>query len=161
MASPVPARDTARVWLLGIVAATWTMWCLVAVAPAASIVLLFAEISGRPALRTNVPFGLAVELVVVGLSAWLAFQLARRLDPPKRYWLVGPVGYLLSYVLWAGIVWLAGDTIAGLDAGSLLRLVGSMGVAAAGAYLGLAPGGVARVPRPMDAEPGDERGAGD
>lgn len=142
----MPERDTTRPVVLGIVAATWTAWCLVAVAPAAYLVLLFAEAAGRPSLKTSVPFGLAVELVVIGLSAWLAFQIAHRFDPPQRFWLVGPLGYLVSYVLWAGILFVAGDTIAGVDAGSLLRLAGSMGVAAAGAYVGLAPGGVARVP---------------
>ncbi|HEX9092526.1 MAG TPA: hypothetical protein VF902_00955, partial [Coriobacteriia bacterium] len=137
----MPARDRTRTWLLALAAGVWSVWCLLSVAPAAYIVALVASVAGRPGLLKDALVGVAVELVVVGLSAWLAFRLARRLDPPRAFWLAGPAGYLASYVVWVALVRLVGDTVTGVDGPSFLRLAASMAVAAAGAYLGLSTGG--------------------
>jgi hypothetical protein len=117
-----PSRSPLRPAILAAAFLTWTVWCLLSV--------------GRPGLAANLWLGIAIELIVLAVSAWIAFALIRRLEPPAGFWLWAPAGYLLAFVLETSIVALLGAGAPAMDAATALRLAAGAGVVAAGGYVG-------------------------
>jgi hypothetical protein len=94
-----PSRSPLRPAILAAAFLTWTVWCLLSVAPASLATTAVASAAGRPGLAANLWLGIAIELIVLAVSAWIAFALIRRLEPPAGFWLWAPAGYLLAFVL--------------------------------------------------------------
>jgi hypothetical protein len=127
---------TGRSLTLAVAAISWAVWCLLSAAPVSFIVVLASELLKRPLLADDAIVGVAVETVVLTATAWVAFRLLRRLDPPPRYWLVAPGGYVAAFVAFLLISRVGGDTIVTPEAGTLLELVVVSIVAGAAAYMG-------------------------
>jgi hypothetical protein len=131
-----PSRSPLRPAILAAAFLTWTVWCLLSVAPASLATTAVASAAGRPGLAANLWLGIAIELIVLAVSAWIAFALIRRLEPPAGFWLWAPAGYLLAFVLETSIVALLGAGAPAMDAATALRLAAGAGVVAAGGYVG-------------------------
>jgi hypothetical protein len=86
-----------RVLLLSGFAAGWVAACFFAVALVSVVVGMAAQVLGRPSLATNTVFTVAVEAFVHFMLAVVAFWLLKTSSPPRWYWIVAPLGYLVAF----------------------------------------------------------------
>jgi hypothetical protein len=133
--------------LLAGVAAGWVVACFFAVALVSAAVGMLAQVIGRPGLATNTVFTVAVEALVHLLLAVVIFGLARASAPPRWFWVVGPVGYLVAFGLFLAFMLLLGNTNAVPRGAGWAFVVGDVVATALGAW--------AVLRRPAIAGPGE------
>jgi hypothetical protein len=97
--------------LLAAAAAWWVSVCFFAMIPAGITVEALAMLLRRATLVNATWFGVVVEAAVHLFLALVVFGLMRGLHPPKRFWLVGPAGYLGSALLFGLVMYVLGDTL--------------------------------------------------
>jgi hypothetical protein len=131
-----PARRTNGLLLAG-VAAGWVVACFFAVALVSAAVGMLAQVVGRPTLATNTVFTVAVEAVVHLLLAVVIFGLARASAPPRWFWVVGPIGYLVAFGLFLAFMLLLGNTNAVPSGAGWAFVVGDIVATALGAWVAL------------------------
>jgi energy-converting hydrogenase Eha subunit A len=91
-------------------AVSWVLACFFAVALVSAAAVSLAQVLGRPALTSDRPFMVAVEGVVHLAIAVGVFALVRRVERPRWYWAVAPVGYVASFASFVLVVYLLGAT---------------------------------------------------
>jgi hypothetical protein len=142
--------------LLGAAAIVWSVVCLLAVAPAGMLVSLVADLAGRPQLVTSLVASVIAEALVYLVLALVAFLLLRLADPPRWYWIVGPIGYVIGAGLWFSLTWIAGGEVTP-EGGWYYVAAADLVAVTLGAYAGLrAPrrkSGAAAPSEPFSEEP--------
>ena len=121
---------------LATAAFAWAVWCLLSAAPVSFLLVLASELLRRPQLAEDVVAGVVVETVLLGATAWAAFRALRRLEPPRRFWISAPAGYVLAFAAYLVISRLAGDTVIQAAPATALEVAVVSIVVGAAAFLG-------------------------
>jgi len=108
----VTAQGRKRFWALAGVAFGWVTVAFFAVAPVSAVLSFLAGAAGRPELAGATAFAATVEALVYLVFAAAVFRVARILRLPGWYWVVGPVGYLVAFGAYVGVMLWLGDTMA-------------------------------------------------
>jgi hypothetical protein len=140
--------------LLGL-AAGWVVACFFAVALVSAAVGLLAQVIGRPALATNTLFTVAVEALVHLLLAVVILGLARKSAPPRWFWAVGPIGYLIAFGLFLAFMLLLGNTDSVPRGEGWAFVVGDVVATAIGAWVVLRKSAAAEVPETVQRQPSE------
>jgi len=136
-------------------ALAWTVWCLLSAAPVALFMQAAGLLLRRTDLAYNVPIGVVVEMLLLGLTAFWIFRALARLDAPGWFWIVAPAGYVASFGGFMLLEFLGNGTVGPPAPEVILEVLAVSAVVSAGAYLG----GIRRTSA-GDASPdaGDTRG---
>jgi hypothetical protein len=135
--APLARPRVSRRRLLWAASSAWVSVCFFALIPSGIAVQALAGALGRPSLATTTWFGIAVEGGVHLFLAGAFFGLMRGLRPSRRFWLVGPVGYLGSALLFGLVLYVLGDTLSVPKGAEWGFVVADALASAVGAWVGL------------------------
>ncbi|MDO8964475.1 MAG: hypothetical protein Q7W30_08310 [Coriobacteriia bacterium] len=138
-------------WPLFAFAALWTALTPFVLGLAVAIIYGVELAMRRMTLRHDLGLSAAIEAACYLLVAFLAFRFARRLDPPRWFWVVGPLGYLAGLAANLALGALAGGALLGLNQALAVYAACDVTACAAGALAAFALRRRAHTDEPADA----------